>query len=533
MRKSGKAVSKRMVFCLVIGMMAIWFMACGSNKQTDEKGKEDIQTVEAEEAPDTVEETGEALVENPEETLAEEEDKKQEEETDNNTDNNVQMDTDKALELYSAVLAKVDRDDMYVKHYKFIYLNDDDIPEMTLSEGYGEHDRVQVYAIINGEAKQLYYKDEYGKIDSFGGQGAIDYTEKNGMIEDGYYSGNKYECTVLQWDGVSEELSAAIKRAIVSPIGGTREYQISGKSVGAYQYYEFVNSCMAGDEFTVNYDNSFDVDEMSYSDACKRAENDRVENYVNRIAKAIGGLVNKENIQYAVHDFDGDGYREMFAVYDEKMWFANKDKCQRIKNEPGYENAYISAPGKIVSGDTALAYAYTDKVVTDLMTDVWVVIDGEPVFCDISDLGCIEPTVNQYMAGDFTLTTSAYDMMYSVSDGFMLGHTWKPYFYNYGAGKYKMYESHNITYDSIKSLCGFDLIKKIKEAGNSIMDVCELDNEIIVVNYSHEENGDTYYNYILWDERGGINGKGSYYGCDVSDGDKWQEYAGEGTYQWR
>lgn len=517
----------RIFTAFTFAFMVIAFAGCGTKNAT-EVTKTETEQAKADESQkkDAVEEADvsvtEAVIEN-DETIKDEAEIEASE-------------IDTALALYKEVLDKIDKDDLYVKRYNLIYLNDDDIPEMTLSAGYGDHDRVEIYSVIGGKLSKLYYESEYGKVDSFGGQGYIKYSEDNGIIEGGIYSGGVYETDVLSWDGSSDALNVVNVRNITyDSQKNYRKYQISDTEVGVIQYYSFAAECMKGNIFEIDYANSFDATEMALEDAFATVENERVANYVNRLKDTIGGTIKEEELLYTIHDFDGNGHKELFGIYDGDLWFVNEKKCMKLSPSDGMYS-YVCYIDKFVAGSKAFAYVYTDKAVTDWLNDIWMVENGEPVLNEYSGRGCIAKPANPSVVGIFEMTTSAYDMMYSAMDDMTLGHTWKPYFFWMDNGDISECVSRELTVSEAASLMGDNIFDKIKASGLEAINAGEIENGMVVINFQKKEsNGDISYNYIMWDENGGKGATGSYYGSDEKSADKWQEYLGDGTYyfNWR
>lgn len=520
-------ILKKTVCGIVIGVLLASMVGCGANKQpetTEVTATEAIAESQISKETEDTKNNSTEVEEKAEDSLS------QDEIRDENKQETV--DINEAMKLYSTVLDTIDRDDYFAQHFGFIYLNDDEIPELAISDGHAELSRVEIYAIINGELKKLYYEDENVYVDSFGGQGSINYTEGTGIIEEGCYVNHAYVCNILQWDGKSDKLNTVISRSIrYSDEGASKEYTLEGTKVGAYQYYGFATNSMEGDEFTFSYDNSFSVDGITYEEVLEMAEKSRVSTYVNRLAKTIGKEVKEDDILHTVYDFDEDGSREMFAIYDDKLWFVDEDRCFRLN--PSSDYAYTQYIGKVTTYGCSFAYVYTDKAVTDWLTDIWMVADGNPVLHELSGRGCISLKTNPYETGEFELVTSAYDYMYSVADGMYLGHTWKPYFYHLTDGDISKYIARDINMAKADDLLGFNLAKIIADDGYTVGKIGMIDNGIVAFNFSQtEDSGDEFNYYILWDQYGGMDGKGSFYGSDDSDPANWQDYMADGVYDW-
>lgn len=526
---------KKIACGIAIGALLVSMAGCGANINSEinetatEESSLENQTTEDVDKADSDNSKDETKTDD----VAISEEVKEEQKENLSENQKAPVDKDTAMKLYSTVLDEIDRDDYFAQHFGFIYLNDDEIPELAISNGHAEHSKVEIYAIINGELKKLYFEDEFGVVDSFGGQGVIEYAEGTGMIEEGSYYGRTYECNALQWDGESDKINHVLSRSITYlDEGASKDYVIMDTKVGAYHYYEFASKCMEGDEFTFDYDNSFSVEGITYDEVWQMAEESRVQNYVNRLKKTIGKDVNDEDILHTIYDFDEDGCREMFAIYDGKLWFVDEDRCFRLNSSSDY--SYTQYIGKVTTSGSSFAYVYTDKAVTDWLTDIWMVAEGNPVLHELSGRGCITQKINPYETGEFELVTSAYDSMYSVEDGMYLGHTWKPYFYHLVNGDISKYIARDITMAKADELLGFNLAKKITDAGYTVGKIGMIDNGIVAFNFSQtEDSGDEFNYYILWDQYGGTRGKGSFYGSDESNSEKWQDYIADGVYDWR
>lgn len=513
MKKLGKTTVG--VYACIMLLAFVMLAGCGKKNNTpditDESVvEEDVQIVEQEAAPTAV--VTQAVVEV-------EEDEKDTE-------------TESPVSLYQQFIDELSSGNLADGRYTFIYLNEDDIPELAVSTGVSRIDGVRLYSIIDGKVTALFLEDEGSRVENFGSNGELSYAEGNGNVEFGGYSPGRYDGWTANWDGSSDRLQISSHRFIEYDVEmNPLSYNIADNVVSVNEYYGFAGNALVGNRCNISYYGCAEA-QADCSVEIKKAEELRSSCYIDRLKKTAGISSDISDESYIIYDFDNDGIREMFAICDGDMWFVTDSTCEKLVRDDGIDYEYIGTPGRIDGGAYgSFAYAYTDRAVTALISDMWTVENKKAVSGSLTGVGSIGTVNNIYEVGDFSVIIDAYDAMYMEADGFFIGHTWKPYFFNYSSKGIKAYEHFSTDAEEIAEACGFNLCKAIEDDGNTIDAMAMFENGIIVVNYHRAAGSDeTDYYYMMWDIYGGMHGEGGYYYADNGNASRWKEYEQSGIY---
>ena len=158
-----------------------------------------------------------------------------------------------------------------------------------------------------------------------------------------------------------------------------------------------------------------------------------------------------------------------------------------IKSEPHY----------MTLGDTDYII-FDDVFMSESYSYVYYVEDSEVQEFELSGLGAIWGDERE--DDRFSITDSTYDARYDAEMGFMIGHTWKKYYFFYDSenGNICEYGGTWIDAATVEFWTGRDLINELIPEGDTIDSVFMRGNGMIVINYEHadEDGSIDYYHYI-------------------------------------
>ncbi|WP_029320439.1 hypothetical protein [Butyrivibrio sp. AE3004] len=215
--------------------------------------------------------------------------------------------------------------------------------------------------------------------------------------------------------------------------------------------------------------------------------------FLSKVAESAG--VSADKIKYyLIDDFDSDGYYEGFVLdnneLDEdtntcrgKIWFVNDEGCTVLHDDWEYVvNEDDTVLGEWKLDDRNFIY-FNESYTTAAVSAVYYVEDSEVYESDISKKGFVTRVGK---TGDFNLTFSAYDYMYTYDIGkedeaSNMGHTWKIYYYFYDSYDmdFREYGGTAITENELEKICGFDLAGEIRQSGYQINEIFRRGNGII------------------------------------------------------
>lgn len=254
----------------------------------------------------------------------------------------------------------------------------------------------------------------------------------------------------------------------------------------------------------------------------KSEEQQRLEQLITEAAKIEApALKGNETIQSPIFgDFDGDGIKELIAVYGDQsealfedkcggeVWFATREKAEVLRH--GLYNIPTWSAPEIINSDGHIFLKNEMVFASDSVSMYHEIINSQPVRCEIDGYATqgLRPDGE---SGDFTAVHSTYDI---TSDG--TGHTWKTYWYYYSP-KDKTFYPYTGTQISEDELLKYDgaaeILEKARSEGNTVSDIYRRDNGIININLTYplnenDMNGDpAYLNsfYTLKAESGAVS----------------------------
>lgn len=215
----------------------------------------------------------------------------------------------------------------------------------------------------------------------------------------------------------------------------------------------------------------------------------------------------KEDILVAtVDDFDFDGNYEAFIFtgefiatdyeeyYEGVMWFTNGKDIQKL-NE--YEGTWWTVDGFMNFDGRKYAYE-TMYFVTGGLSYGWSVYDGVAKEMEINGIGSFQVNDN----GEIKITNDVYDTTFDSEMGFMIGHSWKPYYFFYDKERDRICERGGSYIDKsdIDAVSGINMTSLIEAGGHEITYAFVRDNGILTVNYRDvDDNGDIYFGNVNYD----------------------------------
>ena len=368
--------------------------------------------------------------------------------------------------------------------FSLIYLDSDTTPELVVMYGEAHPDGGYLYSYEDGKAVLVGDSEEWM---GYGEYGSFRYIEKEARFWNGHEGfGNVYD-EICEWNG----------------------------------------------EKVLNYNNCYVVPENAIEDAVKSAwettDKEQKDALYSRLMEQTGCTEDSEPV-FDYDDYDADGHYEAFAIYEGQLWFVDADSCEQVSHN---EYAYYDFDGKIedVFGNKCI-YLDTEYCATAVLTDIWKLEDGKPVEDAWSGRGevvCREKAEYQ----GFVIIRDAYDYLFDAEMEMTLGHTWKPYFFEFQNGEIEQYEREKINRAALEKKCGFDLAGEIEKEGYEIGEIYLWGSHILTVNYSTKlEDGSIQYENVVWDCYGGKDGTGDYYALPGTEQPKtWQEAGFGGSYQ--
>lgn len=254
----------------------------------------------------------------------------------------------------------------------------------------------------------------------------------------------------------------------------------------------------------------------------KSEEQQRLEQLITEAAKNENpALKGNETIQSPIFgDFDGDGIKELAAVYGNQsdafyedscggdVWFASGEKAEVLRH--GLYNMPTWSAPEIITSDGHVFLKNEMVFMSESYSMYHEIINSRPVRCEIDGYATqgLRPDGE---SGDFTAVHSTYDI---TSDG--TGHTWKPYWYYYSPEDktFYPYTGTQISEDELLKYDGAaEILEKAHSEGNTVSHIYRRDNGIININLTYplnenDMNGDPAYSnsfYTLKAEGGAVS----------------------------
>lgn len=186
-------------------------------------------------------------------------------------------------------------------------------------------------------------------------------------------------------------------------------------------------------------------------------------------------------------DFDNDDKAEAYIFYgfnDDYCYTGDYCYVDNGRTTVIGEYDVYAADGYIDCGDKKFAF-FDEYYVSEAISHVFEIKNGKPVETNISMIGDVFVSED----GEVTITYSAYNGMYDKTMGFMIGHTWLPYYFYYDKDKGEFVENAGraLKYDEVNDCCGFDLMGQITDDENLFYNAFIRTNGILTINICQDE----------------------------------------------
>lgn len=187
-------------------------------------------------------------------------------------------------------------------------------------------------------------------------------------------------------------------------------------------------------------------------------------------------------------DFEENGSFEAFIFVGSKdsdesgttftgsVYYTDGKVCKKLADSD--TDMWWTVDGLLSFEGRKFAYA-TEYYATGGRSLVWSVYNGEVRECDISGFGDVAQLDN----GQISLVLSSYDTIYS--EGMMMGHSWKPYYFDYDAKTDSLFEYGGayLALEDVEKNCGFDLVSLLEQKGYTVTFALLRGNGILTVCY--------------------------------------------------
>lgn len=239
--------------------------------------------------------------------------------------------------------------------------------------------------------------------------------------------------------------------------------------------------------------------------AAEESDNPYAENF-KAILTATANPNEKQEILIHCDDFDYNGEYEAFAfvgtvpvegddwgTYDGEIWYVDQNDCIRLEDQESYYHIF-----KEMNFEKRKYICFDRFAVTESRTIIATVKDETAYIDNYSSIG----NVYDVKGNDFLISLSVYDTTYDASLGFMLGHSWKPYYFYYdeAADCLCEYGAHEIDVNEATALLPSGAMDAIAEKKGTVTTCILRDNGILNVNYEIvQEDGSIQYNNANYD----------------------------------
>lgn len=393
--------------------------------------------------------------------------------------------------------------------FALIYLDNNDIPELVIIDGWAHLMQANIYTYENGETVF---------IGNYGMYGCTSYQEKEGIIVNDFMAqGGVQYYSVIRIDGTQttplqffcEEWEWDEEELI---------YSIDDEIVSKEQYEAALESWDNENEKIINYGMCTPIIDTDIEKAL--AEELEILTLTQKEILKENVLVKSGMEESAIllmdyDDYDRDGKYEAFVfcgecsestgdkLYSGELWFAGVGKCTKLR-----EGNYRMIDGQMYLGIIYHKFLYFDTDIdsTSVVSEIWTVENGELVESEVSRMGQVVYRGENY----FEIWKDACDHFYEPDKDVWTGYTYKPYFYEYNeyTNQIERCEAETISKEQLKQLCGFDLAAEVEAEGYEITSIIKWgiswSNDIITVNYiipakDDDSSSTITYENIIWD----------------------------------
>ena len=166
--------------------------------------------------------------------------------------------TDEWKDAYADKLFEVHRENPEAR-FSLGYLNDDDVPELFIYEGWYHQAQVSIYHYSDDKAENI-GADGY----SFGSWGSLAYKEREGIIISNYSGMGISDTGIFEWDG--ENVRNIVSFSDYSGMGDDftegAMYTIDSEEVTEDEFYARFDEMTENDVF-VQYDDAYEIDDYN------------------------------------------------------------------------------------------------------------------------------------------------------------------------------------------------------------------------------------------------------------------------------
>ncbi len=418
-----------------------------------------------------------------------------------------------ALDGYAAFLEEYEpqRTDERGLQFALFYLDDDDVPELALTEGWAHGQGAFVYRFQDGEVVLL---GEYGEW------GEMSYREKEGLIMDNYATQGNYHNWVYQLEENQAVVLQSYDMCSEGIMGEEFTYWVDEKEVSEEQYREVLEKWSTDGCKSIRYSDCRMLPRTNIREALQEELESltlTLEEVLKQNMLLKAEAQESDILLFDYDDYDDDGNYEAFmlvgdrmdseydwvsgGVYEGRLYFASADCCELVRdNDYGYR--MIDGKMEFSSGRKYLFFD-TDQYTTANVSELWTVRDGEPV----EESGLLQTGEVSYRGGDeFEVWVDAYDLENDIDVeldlDIWLGHTWKPYFYHYNteSDQLEAYGGEIISREAFTELSETNIIEEIEAKGYTVGEIIHWENDIVTINYHYDTfESCFYYENVIWD----------------------------------
>lgn len=182
--------------------------------------------------------------------------------------------TQEYKELYADFVRNHDEyDPDFPTRFELIYIDEDDIPELAMANGFFHPDMVTVFSIINGKVEEVCAVGEFGWMEYVDHGSKIHYTYNGSGANDDHYGSIKngeYEETL--------DLFKVTDYAVVEE--GVSTYAIDDREVSKSEYENVKNSMMGNYKVCAYDDFHYEWENITISRTMHDINDDEIERYI-------------------------------------------------------------------------------------------------------------------------------------------------------------------------------------------------------------------------------------------------------------
>jgi len=247
---------------------------------------------------------------------------------------------------------------------------------------------------------------------------------------------------------------------------------------------------------------------LGFNSQAQTANSSISKNLLNKIYQKDKSY-SQNNVEIISNDFDADGSNEYFFVFTKKDALNNDDilnYCADIWFGDG-TNVSRVVKWQYILPDTFGSIKLNGK--NYFRYDLAYVTDNQTILLGAVNDKCVEsfPAYGSAEFGSdnkFTVSRSSYDMVYSKSEKYSLGHTWKDYYFYIDSNGFHEYTARQISNkDFLKYSNADSIIKNLnkefyKENTKITYQFLKRSNGLLHINIACETEDSISYNYCTY-----------------------------------